>query len=295
MLEQEVQEKYVLIGKLKKEIDELDALKSKVVNEINVPLLEAKKKADEIIESANTRAGEIVVKAKKIKSDADVYSEKTKGDATDMLHMAKTAIEELEIERRKFIDDKTDFEGYKIASENRIKNQKTEANDTMSRALNLKKETDELNINLTTRQATLDRLEKDTNSSKSILNESHNVLKSAQVKLESDIARLEKDREEVETQRMTNQKLFDDSNSKFESAKRMELDNKKTADKLAVEENKLKEGKNSLNKQFELLDKTSKDLDDRQLTIDANNRLLGLKQKEIDSKIATLNQLRKEK
>lgn len=285
--------KRVAFDKLQKEIEELTERKTQIVKEINVPLLEANSKAKAIIKEANATAENIIAKAKKIRSDADVYSVETKDSATDMLHSSKSAVEEIEAAQCKLTDEKTDFESYKIAFENKAKNQKIESNEIMSKALTLKKEVDDLSINLNVRQATLDRLEKDVNASKSATEESQNILKAGQTELSEDIAQLKKDREKVEAQKLINQKLFDDSNSKFESTKRMELGNKEILEELAVEKSDLAESKNKLNKQFELLEKTNKDIEDKQLTLNDNKRLVEMKSRELDSKIATLNELRK--
>jgi len=292
MLEQEVQEKYVILSKLRKEIDELDILKSQIVRDINIPMADARAKAEAIITEAQNKAQAIIDSAKKIKTEANDYAVKTRNEATEFLHIAKGAIQESNDASVKLNQERMDFDSYKIATESGIQQKKTEANELLSQAIALKKEVDEANINFATRKATLDRQEADVLAKQTDNEANEGLYKQKLDKLLKDLAELDKEKTGLEAYKAGIQVMLDDINTKTETVKREKEANKKLAEELAIKEKNNEERSNSIKQQFAALEKMNKQIDEKQLTINANQRLLDIRTKEVEAKIKTLQELR---
>jgi len=292
MLEQEVQEKYVLLGKLKKEIDELDILKSQVVRDINKPLQEARVKAQAIITEAENKAQVILDKAKAIKTEANDYAARTKGEATEFLQMAKRSMQDSDNALAKLNQERMDFDAHRIATEGGIQQKKAEANGLLGQAITLKKEVDEANINLAARAATLDRQEAD-GLAKQLANETTEVLYKQKLdKLLKDLAEFDREKVKLEAYKAEVQATLSEIDTKTDNIKREKEANKKLADELAIREKTNIDRTNSLNQQFKVLENTNKQIDEKQLTINANQRLLDIRTKEVEAKLKTLQELR---
>lgn len=292
MLEQEVQEKYIILGKLKKEIDELDILKSQIVRDINVPMAEARAKAEAIITEAQNKAQAILDSAKKIKVEANDYAVKTKNEATEFLQMSKRSMQESDDALAKLNQERMDFDSYKIATESGIQQKKTEANELLSQAIALKKEVDEANINFATRKATLDRQEADVLAKQTDNKANEGLYKQKLDKLLKDLAELDKEKTGLESYKAEIQVMLDDINIKTEVVKREKEANKKLAEELAIKEKDNQDRTNSLNQQFKVLEDMNKQINEKQLTIDANQKLLDIRTREVEAKIKTLQELR---
>lgn len=277
---------------LQQEIARLNEEKARVIREINIPILEAKMKVGNIENEAKETAKSIVEAARKIRAEADAYATKTRYDVTDLLHIAKKGMQEADDMTAKAEQARLEFESYRLATENNIQQNKVAANNVMSEAIALKKETDDLNTNMAARSATLDRKEADLVARELSCNTLKESVTKQNTELQERLGNFNKQDAELKIALAENQKILDDINTKTEYVKR----EKEAIRKLAADVNKQKiineEQTIIIKAKFDQIDITQKELDEKIKAFADKEELLAIKSKDVEDRIQVLTELR---
>jgi DNA repair exonuclease SbcCD ATPase subunit len=290
-----VDEELAEIEKIREQIDELNVEKARIVRDINIPFFEAKEKAEKIIKEAEAKSESILKAATQIKADADAYSVRVRAEATDFLHIAKGAVKEIQTAKEKLANEKDDFEGYRLASENAIKIKITEAVGLMHRSVNLKKEADDAMVNVSSKQATLSRKESDLQAVEASLNAMAQTAKEiagSQEKRGQEIASLLKDLNSRESDLAHSLLRFEDLKKEID---RQTENNKNRAAELDTQKTEQEKQKGIITSQFNLLEKSNKDLEEANRALDEKDQLVTIRSREVDQKMKNLNELRSKK
>lgn len=276
-----------------REIAELNAEKARVIRDINLPMIEARERADAVIKEAEERGKHIGEIARKIRVDADAYAVRTRYEATDMLNMAKKGIQEADDMASKIEQQRVDFESYKLSAESNLQQKKLEATSLMAQAVALQKELDERQIGLGTKQATLERQETDIASREVHLATLEKKLNSWEADLISKIEAFNKIDAELKNKIAEDKKMQEDISVKVESVKR----DKEAIRKLSNEINNQKtindEQIDIIKAKFAQIETTQTALEEKGKALEDKEELLEIRSKDIEDRIKVLAELRK--
>ena len=292
MIEQEIASKQAELDRIKEEIVRLNSVKSNLVRELNVPLLEADKKAKQIIADAERYAQIVMENSNKIKVDRENSAIQINLEATNLLHIAKAGIGELKIAQNKLKEDTEML--------NTLKNQYL---------VDVKKHTEEKEKaikDINERQGCLDTLEHTVRSMEVQLKENTNKLK------DSECALLAKQDQLRAAQEELNQKVYVYNKDKLEIDSSKESVTKTLAeiklaqDKIALDNLTIQSQladisgqyasiavqKETINAQFALITQNQRELEEQALSLSEREQLLAKKDAEVTQKILILQQLR---
>lgn len=291
-LDQDIGEKIVVRDKLKQEISELQIMKAQVVRDINIPLLEADKKAKAIIAEAKETAKSIIEEAGKLRSEALDFAEKTKQGAEDILRIVKSSKQETDIEKAQLEKDKATFKSDKLVQENKVKEENLVIEKLMAEATKLKEETDILQVNVIKKEDELNNKEISLRDIKEGLEVIQDTLNKDRTRILRLSALTKKEEEEVEKQRLDNK----EEKVKIEAGANEVRDgieiNKKLSEELDSLQKNLNEKSETLTKQFVILEQTNKDIEEKKKSLEAQGQLIALRNKEVLDNIRVLQELR---
>ena len=214
----DIEDKIVVLNKLRDEIAELNEEKIRVVRDINVPAAEAREKARVIIEEAEKKANSIIANASKIKAESDATLATAKQTASDIVGMANGEKLRIAAEAEKIYSERQTFDAYRLSLENDLANRKIEYGTKLNEAINRGKEVAESEIKFSSRKATLDRQEESIKSrEKACVDQEQDI----QVRMES-VIRQEKEIFEkakvVDEESKKNESIVKEANKKHESS-----------------------------------------------------------------------------
>lgn len=292
-LDQEVSTKLAELDQIKFEIASLTAEKSRIVRDINIPFYEAKAKADKVLADAQTQADAIVQAAAKVKEDANNYRAQSNYIIQNELVVAKEATKRIEAERFKFENEKLDFEGYKIATENLLKIKKSELTAQEVIAERSVLAANEASTAAGTLQATLGRKEADLNTLEEQLKALQGVLaeqkrdqEHRQKELDGLLAEVDKSKDAIHADLVLAEKLKRDIDRQMEA-------NKKVSADLQLKKAEQDNQKSMINSQCLVLERQGKDIEERNKALDEKAQLIAVRDREVTEKIKTLQEIRK--
>lgn len=279
------------VDKIKEEINSLIAQKSDIVKEINIPIYKAKAEAEKIISEANAEAEVIINAAKKLEGEA----EQSKAKAIQLLHIAKGDIEKFNADKKKLADDKVDFESQKFAYENTIRNQR---NETTNLRVQYEQDLEVLNgrlIDIKQREDSMARREAEVIKREGLAKDIEHINEVRQVNLDEGADKLVAKKALLDSEiaeLSEKQKILQATKEEVEIIK---IENQKALDEIRNLKAALTIQQNDLDRQIQLYDNVKADADDKMKTVKEKERLIELKMRQNDEKIATLKQLRGEK
>jgi hypothetical protein len=287
-----LKEEYAVLEKVKAEIAELNVRKSGIVKELNTQLLDADSKAKAIISSAKDQAKSIIDKAIELKREYEGHAFKIKSEADDYLHQGKKCLEDCRLERTRLDNDIIDFNAHKVAFENNMRTIKNEANSLMAQAQELGRQLNDKGISLTTLEATLNRREEALTEKANKLTQDGAILSQREATL--------KEGEEALAERTLKVDIIHNhavriNHEIIRLRQKTNQDMEKMAG-IAIECMKSKNDqelqKKMINAQFENIDKSNKENEERKLALDEREQLLNIKDKEVTQKIKILSEVR---
>ena len=301
-MEQEQRERQIALEKstqeylkMKKEIEDLNAMKSGLVREINLQLIDARAQADKIMAEAKEAARFLIDTSEKAHSEAVAFDQKTRQDAEGILHIAKTAAQEVKTSQDKLVQDQADFN--------------KEKTDTTAELQGRDEATAKAELRSNERQQDLDNRERivladetriseglaELRRGEDILLAKNNKLTTDQAALDNNIANYLKDKEALDAQVKLNNQLLVDIKATQEKV----TTDLKVGQELKAEVDKqnlaIAEQKKTLNAQFDLLTQNQRELEEKNTALDERFQLLAIRNKDIEEKIKILNELRVKK
>lgn len=278
------------LGRIKDEISALLIEKAQIVKEINVPVYEAKAKAEKIIKEANSEAEITISAANKILAEA----QQTHDFAHESLRNTKGELEKVKNETAKLDQAKVDFDGVRFAHENLVRQQRDTssqiANQNRADAENVQQQL----IEVKQREDTVGRCEISVKTSENSLNEQKATLEAKSANLEALQAKLElleKTLAGRETDLEFNKKVLEGIKAETETIK---AKNQAILDDMAERKTDLTRQQNDLARQIEIMDKLKSETEEKIKISKEEQRLTDMKLRKNQEKIDVIEQLRKE-
>lgn len=291
-IELEMKQKVAELEDVKADVMRLTTQKLDLARDINAVMADARRRVDEIIAAADAQSQEITEKAKKIRAEADAYAVTTRNSSTELLHIAKRATQEVETGRQELEQARLDFDAYKMASENSIQQKKAEATSLLNETLKLKKETDDQAAGIAARKATLDRQEEGLVAMQKSCKDMQDITDRHIAELQAKQTQCETDNESVKLRIEANQAMLNEIDSKVAYINKETERLQAHADDLIIKKTQNDEQSQQISTKFVQIDKTLKDLEERELAISDKEKLLDIKSADIEKRIKTLKELR---
>ena len=278
------------LAKIKTEIDTLLVEKAEIVRNINIPIYEAKTKAEKIVKDANSEAEITISAANKILAEAEVKHKETNA----LLQSAKGDIEKLNVDRTKLGQEKIDLDALRFAHQNVVKQQR-DANSQIeaqnradteilqSQLVEIKQRED----SVARREIGAQEAEKSLKEQNTSLNERKSNLDA----LEAKLGLLEKALADEKS------KVLDEKNNIIVLKRKVEevkVSNQAILEETNMCKEELAIKKNGLNRQMEVFDNSKAENEETIKSLKEQQRLVELRIKQNDEKITTIKQLRKE-
>lgn len=292
MLEQEVSNEVVILRKLKVEVAEMNVVKSNLVREINIQLLEARTQADKIIVDAKNKAQALIDEANKIKAEAMEYSTAQKQKADSLLHIAKSGIAELKEVQAELAKDKEEFNSLKTGHNQDIIDKSNRLRDIEEQQVKKQESLDSKERILKQRETVLNLKADELNLVQEELVKAREKFTSDRVELNNNIDAYNKNKLTIDAQKAVNEQVQAEI---IAAQNKITVDTKANQELLidiAKQKAEIAEQKKTINTQFEMIEKNRRELEEKELTLSEREQLLTIKNREIDDKIRVLQQLR---
>jgi hypothetical protein len=278
------------LAKIKVEIEDLLIQKAEIVKDINIPIYKAKAEAEKIIKEAKDEANATVSAANKIFEEAKEQHAK----ALELLHTAKGGIEELKAGQAKLAQDKIDFDGERFAHENHIRQHRNELND---QAIQNRANADNLQqslIEVKQREDSADRCEAEMKRKESFIAEQQDAINVRNKTLDDYSIKIETQQKATEQEKaeiLGKEKDLVIIKAEIEATK---VVNQKILDEIIMRKADLTKQQKDLARQIEILDNSKTENDEKTKALKEQQRLIELKIRQNEEKIATLKTLRGE-
>lgn len=175
------------VTKIKDEISDLLIQKTEIVKGINEPIYKAKAEAEKIVAGAKSEAEITISAANKILAEAG----QKHTQATELLHTAKSGIEELKTGQAKLAQDKVDLDGLRFAHENIVRQQRDSNSQITAQNRADAESVQQQLISIKQREDSMTRREISTKAAESRLNEVQATLEAKSAELGALTAELE--------------------------------------------------------------------------------------------------------
>ena len=277
------------LTKIKEEISTLLIEKAQIVKDINVPIYEAKAKAEKIIKDAKDEAETTISAANKILTEAESKHSET----VKLLHSAKGDIEKFKNDRAKLDQDKIDLDALRFQHENLIKQQRNSSSqvEAQNRADTERNQT--LIIEVKQREDSVLRRENGVKTAEESIAKLNSTLEERKANLDAQEAKLE-----------LSQKALADKESALVVRETELLAIKQDLDNVRIENSKvlgdtilrkvdLTRQQNDLARQIEIFDNSKAENDEAMKSLKEQQRMVEMKTRQNQEKIDKLEELRK--
>jgi hypothetical protein len=289
-LKQEIALQKAELAKIKQEIENLLAEKLQLAKDINLPVYKAKEEAEKILKDAKDEA--LITKSASDKILAE--AQQTHEFAHGSLREAKCKLDKLESDNKKLEQDKIDFDGLKFTHENLLRNKRNEIN---SQEIKNREDSEILQqklIEVKQREDSVARREKTAVERENSLLELNTTLetrKSSLDSLEAKLGLLEKSLAEQKEHILAKEGRLQVTKAEIEA---IEKHNKALLEEAILRKNDLVNQQKSLAREIELLDNAKAEGDEQMKTLKEKERLIDMKLRQNEEKLATIKTLRGE-
>lgn len=299
MIDNEIKEKQAQLEKgirawenMKAEISELNTMKTNLVKDINIQLIDAKSKADKIIQEAKDTAKKIIDDAERSKLDIDNYVSTHKKDIEDLLLLSKHNSEKLGAERDSLSKDIAEFNNLKASQEADIKGKCELIRDSEIKNDLRQGELDNMGVELYKKETALkiesDRLE----ALNKLLISKQEKIDLDRIELDTNISDYKKNKLLIDEQKAINEKTLVNLNSAQDKIIADAQINREAFTEIYNQKIWIAEQKKTINTQFDLLEKNRKELEEKSQSLDERTQLLVIKDRDIENKIKILQEIR---
>lgn len=291
-LDQKATDQINLLETLKREIDGLQKKKIEIATEINKPIYEAKAKAEAIVSDAQAQAKVILEDANKKMADADTYVAQKTQEVNVLLNATKKNYEESKAGGDQLEKDRVDFNAEKFASETNLQQKIRDADQRLNAAVKLEKELHDRQINIDSRLSTVLKKEADLQVSLEKLEE----LKTETQQKIDELRAAEKSRADEKIEIMSLKAGNEDTLAKIKDEhSRIEADiitNRNLLGEISTTKGELEKLKEGTATQLNVIAQARADLEELRKTVNEKERLQKVLARQVDEKIAILNQIR---
>jgi hypothetical protein len=277
------------LRKIKEETDALLIEKAQIVKDINVPIYKAKTEAEQITKNAREVSDATTSAANKIFDEAKIKH----SEAIDLLHAAKGDIEQFKKEKAKLDQDRIDLDGLRFQHENVIKQQRN-ANSQIE-AQN-RADTDRIQaqfIEVKQREDSVSRRELGVKKTENDLKEYNSTLEARKLNLDEQELKLEALKKALASER---EELLEKEDVLIAIKRETESITKKNhalLEEAKMRKDDLTRQQNDLARQIEIFDNSKVENEEAMKSLKEQQRLVEMKMRQNDEKVAKLNELRK--
>lgn len=279
---------------IKQQIGEIEKRRNGLIAEVNSKIYPAKAEAEKIISDAEAKAQEIIGAADKVKTQADDYVARKTEAAESTFAEAKVMLVDYMAKLEQVNKDRTSFDAYKT---------KTEA-EILSLQETIKKNLETLvgkQARLDILSGVLDRKQAESNALSAQLSEKVKVLDGREYNLNKQEEDLAKEWEVLSDEKHSTIDAVSKLNTEVDkvSKNKTEIDqkiaeNSELLNDISVQREALSKQQEDIKAQLNVLAKTKTVIDEQEKSFNEKNRLLTLRFRQLDEKIAILKQLREE-
>jgi len=291
-LDKEVSEKLATLDKIKEEIIGFTEMKSNLVKDINAQLLKAKGEADNIIANAENTAKKILSGAGKIQDEAIEYSNASKLKADEYLHNAEKSMQEVKNAQIKLVEEKEMLNILTIAHNNNVK-------ASGEKFAKIEKDLNERQACLDSKEITIRTLENQHNKKRIAQQKAEEIrlIKEAEIiakqkDLDLGVATLIKDKKIVDAQKVINTQTLSEIKAAQDKIIIDTKTNEEAKTDIEQQQRKIDEKNKILTAQFDLLQDTNKQLEEKKISLKEQEQLITIKDRDVESKIRILTELR---
>lgn len=289
-LKKEIALQQAELAKIKQEIESLNAEKLALAKDINAPVIKARVEADKILKDSKDEALITKSAADKILSEA----QQTHEYAHESLREAKIGFDKLETDKKKLEQERIDFDGEKFTHENLLRNKRNEIN---SQEITNRENSGLLQqklIEVKQREDSVGRREISAKTAENSLNELNTTLerrKSSLDALEAKLGLLERrlagEKADIVLKEQELLKIKADTEA-------IEKHNQALLEEAILRKNELTKQQKGLTREIELLDNAKAENDEGMKTLKEKERLIDMKLRQNEEKLATIKKLRGE-